>query len=83
MLTRRAVVSRRAEEALEVRGLTRPIGACPTQHTAALERLPQTTGVQRHPTVWAEQHGRAAGWAVMWKCTSAKRDNFLLIMFTF
>lgn len=82
MLTRRAVVSRRAEEALEVRGLTWPIGACPTEHTAALPRLPQPTGVQRHPTVRAEQHGRAVGWAVIWKCTSAKRD-FVVIMFTF
>lgn len=76
-------MSWRAEEALEVRGLTRPIGAGPTQHTAAHPRLPQPTGVQRHPAVRTGQHGRAVGWAVIWKCTPAKRDNFDLIMFTF
>jgi len=83
VLTRRAVISWRAEEALEVSGPTRPIGAGPTQHTAALLGLPQSTGVQRHPAVRTGQHSRAVGWTVMWKSTSAKRDHFVLIMFTF
>lgn len=68
-------MSWRAEEALEVRGVTGPIGAGPTQHTAALLRLPQTAGVQRHPAVRTGQHGRAVGWAIMWKSTSAKTDK--------
>lgn len=72
------MMSWRTKEALEVRGSTGPIGASPTLDTAALLRLPQPTGVQRHPAIRTGQHSRAVGWAVIWESTSAKREKYYI-----